>query len=135
MTVSSSLVYECMPKLPKSKYDPIRKLKVIVSGLHFAVSDFSVAYKLVLSVPVFILSFIVQQWVDITLILLATGMMLVSELFNSAIEILCDFVQPQEDRRIGMIKDIAAAAAGISIFVWAATLILESSHLWKLYKN
>jgi diacylglycerol kinase (ATP) len=124
-----------MPKLPKSKYDPIRKLKVIFSGLCFAVSDFSVAYKLVLSVPVFILSFIVQQWVDITLILLATGMMLVSELFNSAIEILCDFVQPQEDRRIGMIKDIAAASAGISIFVWAATLILESSHLWKLYKN
>ncbi len=135
MTVSSSIVYECMPKLPKSKYDPIRKLKVIFSGLHFAVSDFSVAYKLVLSVPVFILSFIVQQWVDITLILLATGMMLASELFNSAIEILCDFVQPKEDRRIGMIKDIAAAAAGISIFVWAAILILESSHLWKLYKN
>jgi len=123
-----------MSKPTKSNYDPIRKLKVIFSGLHFAVSDFSVAYKLVLSVPVFILSFILQQWVDVTLILLATGMMLVSELFNSAIEILCDFVQPREDRRIGMIKDIAAAAAGISIFVWATTLILEASHLWKLYK-
>ncbi|WP_271254122.1 diacylglycerol kinase [Pseudanabaena sp. Chao 1811] len=123
-----------MSKPTKSNYDPIRKLKVIFSGLHFAVSDFSVAYKLVLSVPVFIGSFILQQWVDVTLILLATGMMLVSELFNSAIEILCDFVQPREDRRIGMIKDIAAAAAGISIFVWATTLILEASHLWKLYK-
>lgn len=123
-----------MSKFPKTKYDPIKKLKVILSGLSFAVSDFSVAYKLVLSVPVFILSFIVQQWVDVTLILLATGMMLVAELFNSAIEILCDFVQPSEDRRIGIIKDIAAAAAGISIFVWAATLILEASHLWKLYK-
>ncbi|ELS31159.1 MULTISPECIES: diacylglycerol kinase [Pseudanabaena] len=123
-----------MPKLPKSKYDPIRKLKVIFSGLHFAVSDFSVAYKLVLSVPIFILTFILQQWVDVTLILLATGMMLVAELFNSAIEILCDFVQPQEDRRIGIIKDIAASAAGVSIFVWAATILLESNHLWKLYK-
>ncbi|NMF59298.1 diacylglycerol kinase [Pseudanabaena yagii] len=124
-----------MSKPTKSNYDPIRKLKVIFSGLHFAVSDFSVAYKLVLSVPVFILSFIVQQWVDVTLILLATGMMLVSELFNSAIEILCDFVQPREDMRIGIIKDIAAAAAGVSIFVWASALILESYHLWKLYKN
>jgi diacylglycerol kinase len=124
-----------MSKPTKSNYDPIRKLKVIFSGLHFAVSDFSVAYKLVLSVPVFILSFIVQQWVDVTLILLATGMMLVSELFNSAIEILCDFVQPKEDIRIGIIKDIAAAAAGVSIFAWAAALILESYHLWQLYKN
>ena len=71
-----------MHKLPKSKYDPIKKLKVIFSGLHFAVSDFSVAYKLVLSVPVFILSFILQQWIDFTLILLATGMMLVAELLT-----------------------------------------------------
>ncbi|MFO0047251.1 MAG: diacylglycerol kinase, partial [Pseudanabaena sp.] len=92
MTASSFLIYKFMHKLPKSKYDPIKKLKVIFSGLHFAVSDFSVAYKLVLSVPVFILSFILQQWIDFTLILLATGMMLVAELLNSAIEILCDFV-------------------------------------------
>lgn len=131
-TVFSSLIDESMPKLPKSKYDPIRKLKIIFSGLHFAVSDFSVAYKLALSVPLFILTLTLQQWVDVTLILLATGMMLVAELLNSAIEILCDFVQPQEDRRIGIIKDIAAAAAGISIFVWAATLILEASHLWQM---
>ena len=134
-TVFSCPIDESMPKPTKSKYDPLKKLKVIFSGLHFAVSDFSVAYKLALSVPLFILTFILQQWVDVTLILLATGMMLVSELFNSAIEILCDFVQPQEDRRIGMIKDIAAASAGVSIFVWAATLVLEASHLWKLYKN
>jgi diacylglycerol kinase (ATP) len=119
-----------MHKLPKPKYDPIKKLKVIFAGLNFAVSDFSVTYKLVLSVPVFILSFILQQGIDFTLILLATGMMLVAELLNSAIEILCDFVQPRKDMQIGIIKDIAAAAAGISIFVWAATLILEVGHLW-----
>ncbi|MEH2287802.1 diacylglycerol kinase [Nostoc sp.] len=116
-------------------YHPIRKLKIILTGLYVAViSDFSVAYKLVLSVPVLGFSFIFRQWVDVTLILLATGMMLVAELFNSAIEILCDFVEEREDNRIGMIKDIAAAAAGISIFVWAVTLILEASHFWQLLK-
>ncbi len=117
-------------------YHPIRKLKIILAGLYIAViSDFSVAYKLVLSVPVIGFSFAFQRWVDVTLILLATGMMLVAELFNSAIEILCDFVESQEDDRIGVIKDIASAAAGISIFVWAATLILEGSHLWPLLKH
>ncbi|CAN1211501.1 diacylglycerol kinase [Tumidithrix helvetica PCC 7403] len=125
-----------MPKkFHKPAYHPLRKLKVILSGLYLAViSDFSVAYKLVLSVPVLIFSFMVRQWVDVTLILLATGMMLSAELFNSAIEILCDFVELQENDRIGTIKDIAAAAAGISIFVWAITLILEGIHLWQLQK-
>ena len=116
-------------------YHPIQKLKIVLAGLYVAViSDFSVAYKVVLSVRVLGFSFIFRQWVDVTLILLATGMMLVAELFNSAIEILCDFVEEREDTRIGVIKDIAAAAAGISIFVWAVTLILEGSHLWKLLK-
>ncbi len=116
-------------------YNPLRKLKIALSGLYVAViSDFSVAYKVVLSVPVLALSFIFWQWVDLTLILLATGMMLVAELFNSAIEDLCDFVEPREDARIKVIKDIAAAAAGISIFVWAVTLIIEASQLWRLLK-
>jgi diacylglycerol kinase len=117
-------------------YHPIRKIKVILSGLHVAViSDFSVAYKLILSIPVIGVSFLFEKWVDITLILLATGMMLVAELFNSAIEILCDFVEQREDNRIRDIKDIAAAAAGISIFVWATILIIESGHLWWLVKG
>jgi len=116
-------------------YHPLRKLKVILLGLYVAVlSDFSVAYKLVLSVPILVFSFLFRQWVDVTLVLLATGMVLVAELLNSAIEILCDVVEPREDVRIGMIKDVAAAAAGISIFVWAATLILEASHIWNLQK-
>jgi diacylglycerol kinase len=61
--------------------------------------------------------------------------MLVAELINSAIEILCDFVEQQENHHIGVIKDIAAAAAGISIFVWAATLTLEGIHFWQLYQK
>lgn len=120
-------------KFRTSGYHPIRKLKIILSGLHVAViSDFSVAYKLVLSVPVLVISFVFRQRVDVTMILLATGLVLIAELFNSAIEDLCDFVEQHKNSRIGMIKDIAAAAAGISIFVWFATLILEGSHLWQL---
>jgi diacylglycerol kinase (ATP) len=114
-------------------YHPFRKLKIIFSGLQVAViSDFSVAYKLGLSLIILFVCFAVQRWIDLTIILLATGMMLVAELINSAIEILCDFVEEQENGQIKIIKDIAAAAAGVSIFVWAAILILESSHLLQL---
>ena len=57
--------------------------------------------------------------------------MLLAELLNSAIEILCDFVEPQHNLQIGTIKDIAAAA-GIAIFVWAAILIIEVIQLWAI---
>ncbi len=111
-------------------YHPIKKIKVVLKGLNSAViTDFSVAYKLVLSIPILIIACMLYRWVDLSIILLATGMMLFAELFNSAIEILCDFVEPQQNPQIGAIKDIAAAAAGIAIFVWAATLILEGIQL------
>jgi diacylglycerol kinase len=113
-----------------SGYHPIKKIKVVLKGLNSAViTDFSVAYKLVLSIPILISACMFYRWVDLTIILLATGMMLLAELFNSAIEILCDFVEQQHNPQIGMIKDIAAAAAGIAIFVWAAILIIEGIQL------
>ncbi len=123
-------------KFRQSSYHPIRKLKVIFSGLYLAViSDFSVAYKLILSIPILILTCLFHQWVELTLILLATGVVLTAELFNSAIELLCDFVELREDTRICAIKDISAAATGISIFVWAVALLFESNHFWVLLKN
>ena len=112
-------------------YHPIRKFKIILSGLYFAVvSDFSVAYKMILSIFVLGLSFVFREWIDFTLIMFGTGLMLIAELFNSCIEALCDFMKEQLDERIRIIKDIAAAAAGISILVWATILIIELSHIW-----
>ena len=58
------------------------------------------------------------------------GLMLISELFNSELEVLCDFVEPQQNEHIRVTKDIAAAAAGLSILVWAAILVIESIRIW-----
>jgi diacylglycerol kinase len=111
-------------------YHPIKKIKVILKGLYITViTDFSVAYKLALSIPIVIFAVVFHKWVDLLLILLATGMMLLGELLNSAIEILCDFVEQQDNPQIGAIKDIAAAAAGVGICVWAAILIIEGIQL------
>lgn len=111
-------------------YHPLRKIKVVLSGLRFAVLyDFSVAYKMVLSVIVLTLALIFQQWVDFELILLATGLVLMAELFNSAIEAVCDFLETRENEKIRAIKDIAAAAVGISVVVWLVVVILDLVHL------
>jgi diacylglycerol kinase (ATP) len=114
-------------------YHPLRKLKVILSGLRFAVlHDFSVAYKLGLSVVILVVAFVLRQWLDFVMILIATGLVLMAELFNSAIEAVCDFVEAKEDDKIRTIKDMAAAAVGISIFVWVVVLLTETSHLGSL---
>ncbi len=115
-------------------YHPLRKFKVILSGLRFAVLyDFSVMYKIVLSIVILIPVIIFNEWMDASLIILATGVMLMAELFNTAIEAVCDFMETRYNEKIGIIKDIAAAATGIAIFVWMALLCLESIKLFKAF--
>lgn len=111
-------------------YHPLRKIKVCLSGLRYAMRyDFSVAYKVYLSVVTLVICFLLRQWVDFLLIMGATALVLIAEMFNSAIEALCDFVETHENHKIKVIKDISAAAAGISILLWAVILCGEFVHL------
>ena len=48
--------------------------------------------------------------IDTILILIVCFGVLVAEIFNTAIEKICDIIQPEFDKRIGFIKDIAAGA-------------------------
>lgn len=113
-------------------YHPLRKLRTVFSGLRYAVIyDISVAYKLVLSALVLVAALALRAWVDLLVIMVVTVMVLVAEMFNSAIEALCDFVESRHDERIKVIKDIAAAAVGISIFVWFVVLAVETSRFWQ----
>jgi diacylglycerol kinase (ATP) len=66
-----------------------------------------------------------HEWVDVLVILVATALAVTGELFNSSIEALCDFVELAENEKIRVIKDIAAAAAGVSIVAWGAVLVFE----------
>jgi diacylglycerol kinase len=107
-------------------YRPVRKFLVILNGLKFSVlHDYSVAYKVVLSVITMVTSYHFKQWIDLMAILIVTGMMMVSELFNSSIEAICDFLVTEENEKIGIIKDISAAAAGIAILVWLLVMLYE----------
>jgi diacylglycerol kinase len=111
-------------------YHPLRKIRTVISGLRYAVLyDLSVTYKLILSVVVLMLAFAARSWVDFLLILVVTGFVLVAEIFNSAIEALCDFVETRHNEKIKIIKDIAAAGVGIAILVWLIVLGVELSRL------
>lgn len=114
-------------------YHPLRKIRIIASGLRFAVvSEFSVAYKMALSCVILALCVIFQEWVDFGLILIATGLVLMAELLNSAIEAICDFLETRENEKIKAIKDMAAAGVGVSIAVWLTVVAMDIIHLGSL---
>lgn len=111
-------------------YHPLRKIRTVISGLRYAVIyDWSVTYKLILSIVVLMLAFAARAWVDVLLILVVTALVLVAEIFNSAIEAVCDFVETRHNEKIKIIKDIAAAGVGIAIFVWLIVLGVEVKRL------
>jgi diacylglycerol kinase (ATP) len=112
-------------------YHPLHKLAVIGAGLRYAVlNDFSVLYKAALSLLVLGLALWLHAWVDAAIILLATGVVLAAELFNTAIEALCDFVETRHDEKIRIIKDIAAAATGVALLAWWIVLAANLLDLW-----
>ncbi len=51
------------------------------------------------------------EWISITLV---AGLVIVTELLNTAVEHICDYLNGEHDLRIGVIKDIAAAAVLVS---------------------
>jgi diacylglycerol kinase len=117
-------------------YNPVRKVLTVISGLRYAVlADFSVAYKLFLSLIILIATLILREKVDLLLILIATGLVLITEIVNSAIEGVCDFVEDRHNEKIKIIKDVAAAAVGISIVVWAVVCAVEMAEMWSQLKR
>ena len=108
---------------------PWRKARIISQGLWRAAHDFNVAYKMVVSAVVLVLAAVAWKWLDLAVIGVATGLLLTSELFNTAVEQLCDFVQPDYDRQIGAVKDVAAAAAGTGMVAWLAVVAIEAVRL------
>ncbi len=55
--------------------------------------------------------------IEWSLIAIAIGLVMVTELLNTAIEALVDFVSPQQHPKAGVIKDVAAAAVLVSAIV------------------
>jgi len=116
-------------------YRPFRKIAVALRGLYLAVIvAFSVAYKLVLSSILLAGFFYYRQWLDFSLVLLATGMVIISEVFNTAIEALCDFVEDRHNEKIALIKDVSAGAVGISLFIWFVIIAIEVFRAYSLLR-
>jgi diacylglycerol kinase (ATP) len=69
--------------------------------------------------------------IEIALLVLSGTLLLAVETLNTAIEMLCDFVQPQPDPSIGKVKDVSAGATAVTEIgaaIMAAVLLWP--HIW-----
>lgn len=79
--------------------------------LNFKVHTFAALLAILLGVIYQINS---QEWLWI---LLAIGLVLISELVNTALEVLVDLVSPGYHPKAGAVKDVAAAAVLVMAFL------------------
>jgi diacylglycerol kinase (ATP) len=61
---------------------------------------------------------------------MASAAVLSAEIFNTAIEKICDIIQPDFDERIGFIKDIAAGAV---VLIAIASAVIGVLVYWKYF--
>jgi diacylglycerol kinase (ATP) len=59
---------------------------------------------------IFLIFYLKISNLDTILILIVCFLVLSAEAFNTAIEKICDIIQPEFDKRIGFIKDVSAGA-------------------------
>ena len=89
----------------------IKKFKPALNGLALAAHDRSVAIQLAFAgVLAGLAGAGVRFFWEWTLVITLAALVITAEILNTAIERLCDFVQPKQDARIKTIKDLAAGA-------------------------
>lgn len=95
-------------RLQSFKY-AFRGLQTVIAFEHNAWIHSVVAILVIIAG--FVLGIDKSGWIAVVLCI---GGVYAAEIFNSSIENLCDHVSPEENEKIGKIKDMAAAAVLIS---------------------
>ena len=90
----------------------IKSVTYAVKGFYLLITtEHSIMVQLTISTLMCILGFYLKiSAVEWMLQILAIGLVLTAESLNTAIESICDYIQPNFDKKIGFIKDIAAGA-------------------------
>lgn len=90
----------------------IKSIIYAFKGLYLlATTEHSIISQLFISVAMCIVGFYMEiSPVEWMFQIVAIGLVLTAEGLNTAIEAICDYIQPNFDKKIGFIKDIAAGA-------------------------
>jgi len=90
----------------------IKSITYAFKGLYLlATTEHSIISQLFISAAMCIVGFYMEiSPVEWMFQIVAIGLVLTAEGLNTAIEAICDYIQPNFDKKIGFIKDIAAGA-------------------------
>lgn len=104
----------------------IQKFKHAYDGLKDVLSrDTSVQLQFILGlIALIFFAFFKLSITDWVLVLLAIGLVISSEIVNSTIELLTDYIQPEKHPMIKRIKDMSAAAVLISAMIALVVALL-----------
>ena len=94
-------------------------IKYVFKGIKILItSEDSIKAQFFIGLFAVVLGFIfdisLNEWmIQLTL----TGMVLVAEALNTSVEKIADFIHPDFNKKIGVIKDIAAGASGFAAII------------------
>lgn len=108
-----------MNKSDDTKFSVNKRLKSFVYAfngiLHLLKSEHNAwihtSATIIVIIGGFLLKLNVFEW---CLVIFAIGFVFTSELFNTSIEYLTDIVSPEQNKKAGIVKDIAAGAVLVS---------------------
>ncbi|WP_345199658.1 diacylglycerol kinase [Chryseobacterium ginsengisoli] len=115
------------PPIHKSFFNAFRGVFLMIkSERNFQIEVFAFFINLLL------IFYLKLSTIDTVLVLTVSFGVLIAEIFNTAIEKICDIIQPEFDKRIGFIKDISAGAV---ILMTISSIIVGILVYWKYIFN
>ncbi|MCB0459603.1 MAG: diacylglycerol kinase family protein [Flavobacteriaceae bacterium] len=97
----------------------VKSIQYALKGLWILLTtEHSIIIQFFIAVILTIIGFIVQlSAIEWMLQLLAIGLVMVAEALNTAVEKLTDYIHPEYDKKIGLIKDISAGGPAIAAII------------------
>ncbi len=109
--MNTSDKFSLINRVKSFKY-AFRGIKMLVQKEHNSRIHFAALLGVV--VLGFVLQISINEWLAVIVV---SGIVIISELFNTAFERLADFVEPKHNFKIGLIKDYCAGAVLIAAIV------------------
>ena len=91
---------------------------------HIVKMDKSAVIKGVFSLAVLLVIALQGNWLMFGLVAGVAAFNITVELFNTCIELICDYLTSEYDERIKLIKDVAAASTNVAYLLWVAIVVV-----------
>ncbi|MEX0598807.1 MAG: diacylglycerol kinase [Candidatus Paceibacterota bacterium] len=111
-----------------------QKSKLWIEGLQYAFSKDRNLFiqTFVIIVLLITLEIYLESWVLIKQTILFGSLVIILELINTTIELICDFIHPEWNIQIKRIKDIGSSIVAIAILT---TLTITAIDIWVLVRG